>query len=160
MLLRAYNELELNKKGYSLVMIGSRSVRSPEFEKYLKDLPPEVRNSVRIFDNIPPEEVGIFYRECRMFVYPSLAEGFGLPPLEAYAAGASVICSNTTAMADFKFLGRRLFNPDSLQELKERIMTYIDCPGEKEPGAINQIKHIYNWKRSAEILKEILLADS
>ena len=159
MLLKAYNELGLYKRGFQLVFIGTRSISSPDLEQYFNNLSSEIRNSVKFLENVPDNEMPLFYKNCRLFVYPSIAEGFGIPPLEAYASGASVICANTTAMSDFKFLRGRLFNPASLDELKEKIIEFIDFQQEKSVNDIDLVKQFYNWKVPAEVLLKLLRPD-
>jgi len=55
---------------------------------------------VRFIENVADEELPALYRHARLFVYPSYAEGFGLPPLEAMASGVPVISSTTTALPE------------------------------------------------------------
>jgi len=55
---------------------------------------------VRLLGYVPDETLRWLYRNCFAFVYPSLAEGFGLPPLEAMSLGAAVVTSNTTSLPE------------------------------------------------------------
>lgn len=156
LLLKAFTELGLWEKKIKLVFIGSRAIKISECENYIKQLPTDIKRSVLILSEITIDELIAFYRNCSLFVYPSLAEGFGIPPLEAAACGISVLCSNTTAMSDFKFLGERLFDPTSLEELKQKITWMLN----KGPTDNSEIKDFirlkYNWKISALKFAEIL----
>ena len=129
LLLKAFTELELWKAGYKLLFIGSRALHSELFENYLDGLPEQIRKSVILIDNSYGNELISFYRNCSLSVYPSLAEGFGIPPLEAAASKVPVLCANTTAMRDFKFLRDGLFNPESVSELKEKIVMSLNDTG-------------------------------
>jgi glycosyltransferase involved in cell wall biosynthesis len=91
-------------------------------------------------------------------VYPSKAEGFGIPPLEAGAACVPVLCSHSTAMSDFHFFGDNLFDPKDDKVLKEKLISIITHP--PDPSALKdiseKIKERYNWTTSAEKLYELL----
>lgn len=107
---------------YHLVLIGRRrDVPNHEYETGLAALPPEIRKKVLHLEDVPPRDLHSWYAYASLFVYPSLAEGFGIPPLEAAVARCKVVCSRATAMSDFDFFGRYLFDPENIEELKVRI---------------------------------------
>jgi glycosyltransferase involved in cell wall biosynthesis/ADP-heptose:LPS heptosyltransferase len=70
---------------------------------------------------ISDDDLILLYNTCALFVFPSLREGFGLPPLEAMACGAPVIAANTTSLPDV--IGREdaLFDPYSVESISEKI---------------------------------------
>jgi glycosyltransferase involved in cell wall biosynthesis len=155
LLLRAFVELELWKKGFQLVFIGEKSLATPEYDNYWQSLSDDIKASIRLISKSYGNELKSFYRNCRLFVYPSIAEGFGIPPLEAVASGASTICSNSTAMGDFKFLDDRLFDPLSIDELKEKIMKYIGNKHDINHG-VEYIKQNYKWSDVGKGFRKIL----
>lgn len=59
-----------------------------------------IRDIMRIVESVTDEELSDLYNLADVLVYPSLYEGFGLPPLEAMAAGAPVVCSNSTSLPE------------------------------------------------------------
>lgn len=121
-LLKAFAELELYKQGFKLIFIGRyKDVQNVNYIKYFDQLDKEVQTSVLYFENIDNRELANFYKFSDLFVYPSLAEGFGIPPLEAAVMNCKVLCSNQTAMADFYFFGNYLFDPSNVDELKNKI---------------------------------------
>ena len=147
MLLNAFLELELSKKGYKLVFIGKASLRYIEFTNLLNSLPCDIRKSVLILDSIPDNEMPEFYRSCEIFVYPSHAEGFGLPPLEAYACGAKVIVSENTALADFLFLKEGMICSADISSLKNKMSLVLDGKYPKNQHSVD-LKD-YSWDVSA-----------
>lgn len=156
-LLRAFHELELWKKGYDLVFIGRTDIAASEFLGYLMGLSGSTREHIKVLDNIPLDDLNMFYKSCEIFVYPSLAEGFGIPPLEAAASLASVLCSNVTAMKDFGFFGEMFFDPMNLHELKKKITHSLENRDEQKIGEIQQhVRLKYSWKTAAATLRQKL----
>jgi glycosyltransferase involved in cell wall biosynthesis len=62
------------------------------------------------------------YNLCRLFVFPSWHEGFGLPPLEAMACGAVVIASNTSSLPEVMGLDEAMFDPLSVESISAKIL--------------------------------------
>lgn len=65
----------------------------------------------------PDEELVRLYAECALFVFPSLLEGFGLPPLEAMACGAPVIASHAASLPEVIDKRDALFNPQRVDDI-------------------------------------------
>lgn len=125
-LLKAYLDLELWKKDISLVFVGKKTIKNDEFSTLISNLPSMVKKKIMIIEQASWDDLLDFYRGADLFVYPSKAEGFGIPPIEAAALGIQTLCSNTTAMSDFGFLEKGLFDPSNLSELKEKILFALD----------------------------------
>jgi glycosyltransferase involved in cell wall biosynthesis len=158
-LLKAFTELNLWQKGFKLVFVGRESIKSPELDKYLNNLPSNIRESVIKIESSQGNELMSFYRNCSLFVYPSFGEGFGIPPLEAAASEVPVLCSDSTAMNDFNFLVNSLFNPASLEDLKEKMMKILNGEENDLKGRMEFIKTNYNWSKSALRFSELILHD-
>ena len=70
-----------------------------------------MQNDVRFLGFVPIEVLRIFYDAAKIFVFPSLYEGFGLPPLEAMALGTPVVTSNTSSLPEVVGPAAVLVNP-------------------------------------------------
>jgi glycosyltransferase involved in cell wall biosynthesis len=153
-LLRAWIELELYKEGIHLVLLGSRTIPVPAFDRLLGELSPEIRNFVFIHDRIDDSDLLEFYRAADVFVYPSRAEGFGIPPLEAAASGTPVICSNSSAMEQFTFFGENHIDPFNLPSLVDRLKFILRTPpsAEQLSALSREVALSYSWEHSADIL--------
>jgi glycosyltransferase involved in cell wall biosynthesis len=98
-LLNAYKMLKNEKPEVGpLVIVGQRDFRFKTFFQTVKAL--DLGKDVHVLENISDDLLPDVYRAARIFVYPSFAEGFGIPPLEAMACGVPVVSSNTTSMPE------------------------------------------------------------
>jgi len=72
------------------------------------------------------------YASAAAFIYPSLYEGFGIPPLEAMSHGCPVICTNTSSLPEVVGDAAELFDPDSLNEMQAAIERVISSSSRSE----------------------------
>jgi glycosyltransferase involved in cell wall biosynthesis len=137
-----------------LVFIGSKDITDVHFEDYYNSLSIEITNKVIFLEKINFKELISLTRAATISVYPSFAEGFGIPPLESIAANVPTICSNTTAMAEFTFMKDFLFDPNSIEEIGQKITFAISQHSAKKIR--ETVKEKYSWKISASVLNNIL----
>lgn len=161
-LLEVYLDLELYKKEIHLVFIGKESIRVPALNKKIKSLAASQKKYIHWFGYMETDTLTDFYLTSKLFVYPSLAEGFGIPPLEAAMLGTPVLCSSATAMKDFYFFQPNTFDPSDKMEMKQKLLAMLDKPLlEKNLCAIaNEIKSRYNWENSARKFYTLLKNNS
>lgn len=155
-LLRAFIDLNCIKDGLQLVLVGGVGIQSPGFIKLYESLSKQDRGQVHFLQNLELPQLKWLYRRCALFVYPSFAEGFGIPPLEALACGANVLCSGTTAMSEFKFFGNRLFNPKDDEEFRSKMKYYLDHPETESLSGMQEfVREVYSWDSAAKELGTI-----
>jgi glycosyltransferase involved in cell wall biosynthesis len=158
LLLTTFLDLRLHLRGFHLVLLGARTMATPEFDKTLKGLPPSIKSSIFMNDKINDDELVKFYRAADVFVYPSKAEGFGIPPLEAAASKTPVLCSNSSAMCEFDFFRDYQFNPFDAGEFKRKLEQI--CFNPIPDMLLNQIariiKETYSWEKSAEKFYQLI----
>jgi glycosyltransferase involved in cell wall biosynthesis len=77
---------------------------------------------------VPAEDLPALMSGAEVFVYPSLGEGFGLPPLEAMACGVPVVCSNAPALPEVVGDAAILVPPTDVAALEEAIMHLLSDP--------------------------------
>jgi len=80
-----------------------------------------VQNDVRFLGFVPIEVLRIFYDVAKVFVFPSLYEGFGLPPLEAMAHGTPVVTSNTSSLPEVVGSAALTVNPENVFEIRRAL---------------------------------------
>jgi glycosyltransferase involved in cell wall biosynthesis len=158
-LLQAFLELKLHEKGYHLVFLGHRSCKLRGFDTTLETLAPAVKNNIFISSDVTDIDILEFYRAAEIFVYPSKAEGFGIPPLEAGALKIPVICSGSSAMEDFYFFGRGHVSNPGAEQLAELLTDFLVKPPDEPTLTLiaETIKKKYDGKKSAEEFYQLLL---
>ncbi|MFY9561507.1 MAG: glycosyltransferase family 1 protein [Terriglobales bacterium] len=87
-----------------------------------------VQNDVRFLGFVPIEVLRIFYDVAKIFVFPSLYEGFGLPPLEAMAHGTPVVTSNTSSLPEVAGNAALLVNPENVFEIQRALQKALLDP--------------------------------
>ncbi len=81
-----------------LVIIGDEISKYPNLRRLVHRF--QLHQHVRFFGFVPERTLAALYRMAALFVFPSLCEGFGLPPLEAMAAGTPVVTSNVSSLPE------------------------------------------------------------
>ena len=86
----------------------------------------KLHKHVRFFGFVPDETLAILYRLAAVFVFPSLYEGFGLPPLEAMASGTPVVTSNVSSLPEVVGDAALLvdpYEPEAIADAMRRVLT-------------------------------------
>ena len=104
-----------------LVFAGGEGWKNRAFEKKYQSLDKTIRDKIRFLGYLPQEELPILYSGADVFVFPSLWEGFGLPPLEAMACGTPVVTSNVSSLPEVAGDAALLVDPGSPEQIAEAI---------------------------------------
>lgn len=149
-LIKAYSSLAKSGRiTHKLVITGRKGwLYDPLFE-LIKN---EGMEEKAIFTGfVPDEELPYIYNRADIFVYLSLFEGFGIPPLEAMACGVPVICSNTTSLPEVAGDAGILVAPTDQKAVEEAILKIIQSPSlreeMREKGLIQAGR--FSWERTA-----------
>ncbi len=142
------------KSNLQLVIIGRRGW---QYEETL-NAPSRfgVSDSVLFLENVTDEELPAFYESARIFVLPSLYEGFGLPILEAMKYGCPVLTSNVSSLPEAGGDAAIYFDPESVSDITEKMEKVLSdekLRAEIIKKGYEQVKK-FSWGRSAkEVLK-------
>jgi alpha-1,3-rhamnosyl/mannosyltransferase len=118
--IRAYSALpESIRKLYPLVVIGMKGWHSAEIERLISPL--AQAGYLRQLGYVPREDLAVLMAGATALIYPSIYEGFGLPPLEAMACGTPVICSNVSTLPEVVGDAGILIDPSDEVGLRERM---------------------------------------
>ena len=109
------------------------------------------RDEVVFTGLVPDRDLIALYNLCTLFVFPSLYEGFGLPPLEAMACGAPVIASDTSSLPEVVGWEEALFDPKSPQAIARKMHEALTSEAFREAlrkHGLDQAKR-FSWEESA-----------
>jgi len=151
LLLTAFEELirAQPSETLQLVIAGGRGwLSSPLFDAFEKSAE---RERIILTDYLHDEDLRALYSSCRVFVYPSLYEGFGFPPLEAMACGACVITSDIPTLVETTGTAARLIDPHNASELALTILEVLTNENERRRLSLagRQRAAEFSWERTA-----------
>jgi glycosyltransferase involved in cell wall biosynthesis len=120
------------------------------------------RPRVRCIGYVPDERLPALYSGAVALVYPSLYEGFGLPPLEAMACGTPVVTSRTTSLPEVVAARTVLVDPEDVESIACGILQILDSADLRETLRKNGIERAkeFSWAKSAEQTLGLLLNQS
>jgi len=133
-----------------LIIIGDELSKHPDLRRTV--VRGGVQNDVRFMGFVPIEVLRIFYDLAKVLVFPSLYEGFGLPPLEAMAHGTPVLTSNTSSIPEVVGNAAVMVNPENVFEIMralERVLIDQSLREKMRQRGYEQVKK-FSWKNSAE----------
>ena len=155
-LLKSFIDLKLYNK-YSLVLVGDVTFRDKELDTLLTELDESIKTKIVLINKASFIDMIELLRGATLAVYPSIAEGFGLPPLESVAAQIPTLCSKTTSMAEFDFFDEDFINPLDIDELKSKISAKLNnIDTERQMKLSKLVAEKYNWEIAAKQFNQIL----
>lgn len=137
------------KKDYKLVLCGSIKDEGVKLQDLCKEL--LIDDKIIFTGFIPDDELPLFYNAAELFVYPSLYEGFGLPPLEAMSCATPVITSNSTSIPEVTKDCAILIDPFNKDELASSILNLLNSESLLQEYSQKGYKNSLNftWKNTA-----------
>lgn len=138
-----------------LVIIGDEISRYPSVRRAV--IQARVEKAVRFLGFVPFEALRVFFESAALFVFPSLYEGFGLPPLEAMAAGTPVVAANVSSLPEVLGDAALLVNPENVFEIARGIQEALldeDTRGELIAKGKAQAAR-YSWDRTAREVLDV-----
>jgi glycosyltransferase involved in cell wall biosynthesis len=146
-LVRVFANFRRNHPEFRLVLAGMRGFRSMEVEREIENL--GVRDAVRVTGWIPRTELYGLYSRAAGFVYPSTFEGFGLPVVEAMAAGLPLACSDIEPLRSIVGDAAIRFDPSSDEDMLGALEGLIAGKANAEAG--RRRARDFTWAYCAEV---------
>jgi glycosyltransferase involved in cell wall biosynthesis len=117
----------------------------------------QLHKYVRFLGYMPEETLAVMYRLAGVFVFPSLYEGFGLPPLEAMASGTPVVTSNVSSLPEVAGDAAVLvdpYHPASIADGIERVLCDDSLRRELRSRGLSRARQ-FSWEASVRRVREI-----
>lgn len=138
-----------------LVLIGDDISKYASLRRAVHRL--NLHKYVRFLGYLPEETLAVMYRLAGVFVFPSLYEGFGLPPLEAMASGTPVVTSNLSSLPEVAGDAAELVDPYDPQAIADgiyRVLTDGDLRRELRRRGLARARQ-FSWETSVRRVREI-----
>lgn len=148
-LLKAYSESEILRSQFSLVCFGGSPLDKSE-EDLMADL--GLDHSQVLWFGGDDSMLTFFYQHAEVFIYPSLYEGFGIPPLEAMSNGCPVVCSNSSSIPEVVADAGEYFDPNDATSMRlsiEKVLFSQDLMASLRRRGYDRIKG-FSWDRCAK----------
>lgn len=107
--------------------------------------------NVRLLGRVDNDDLVALYNAARLFVYPSLAEGFGLPVVEAMSCGAPVVTSNRSSLAEVAADAARLVDPEDIGDIRRALEDLLGDPAERSRLVARGVERAaeFSWRNTA-----------
>ena len=152
--LRAYAGSAWLGKNFRIICFGGGGFQADELELIRElDIKPGQIEQIGGGDNL----LAVHYQNAAAFVYPSLYEGFGMPPLEAMALGCPVICSNTSSIPEVVGDAGEYFDPEHIESIRASLESVLQSTERRAELIRKGFKKCveYSWNRCASETLEI-----
>ncbi len=135
---------------YQLVMVGKIDKQYPEVQAVIKEL--NLEESIILTGYIPDSDLPYLYNGAELFVWPSLYEGFGLPPLEAMACGVPVVASRASCMPEVLGDAAHYFDPLNVEEMAKSMAEVAQSYALKRELKLKGLQQVkrYSFDKSAK----------
>jgi glycosyltransferase involved in cell wall biosynthesis len=141
--------------GLRLVVIGDELSKNASLRRAVHRY--NLHKHVRFLGFLPDETLSAVYRLASVFVFPSLYEGFGLPPLEAMACGTPVVTSNVSSLPEVTGDAALLVDPTDASAIAAAITRVVTEPALREELRARGLARArqFSWERSVKEIRDI-----
>lgn len=154
LLIEAFQSAHVKKQGYSLVLVGKDDFF---YSRISASIGEDSQKTIFILHNVDDEELEQLYAHAHVYIFPSLYEGFGLPPLEAMAYGVPVAASDHPCLQEVCGTAAYYFDAKDQHALAEALLRVMQDESLRTKLIKNGYKNIqrFSWKKMAEQTLEI-----
>ncbi|MDZ7391602.1 MAG: glycosyltransferase family 4 protein [candidate division KSB1 bacterium] len=160
-LLQAFRLLvDQGRESFTLVLVGKKSWGAAEVHEAVEQL--RLSGRVVVTGFVQPDELPLIYRHARLFIAPSLFEGFGFTPLESMAAGVPVAAARCTSLPEVVGDAALLFDPYDAHEMMQAMLRLLDDEDLRRTLVARGYQNLrrFDWRtscaRTAEVLARIV----
>lgn len=153
LLIEAYRELVMNEDfEIPLVLAGRRGWKMDELLDGIEEC---VRNKILFTGFIADDDLPVIYGDSSLFIFPSMYEGFGMPPLEAISCGASVLSSDASSLPEVLGNAASYFKSNDKTDLIKNLKKDINSERNQDSFVSQTLK--FSWKTEASKLLSFLI---
>jgi len=158
LLIDAFVLLLKERKPISLVLSGKNGYGYDSIIKKIKSLSPSIQQKIILPGYLPQYDMVRYLRHARLFAFPSLYEGFGIPILEAMAVGTPVVTSNSSSLPEVAGDAATLLAPDNALSWAAAFSRIINQPAtakKMSAAGLEQVKD-FSWAKAGAATLEVL----
>ena len=134
-----------------LVLVGTQGW---DYKNILQEISnyDSIKNRIIITGRVADEDLAAIYSDALVFIYPSLYEGFGLPPLEAMQCSVPVITSNTSSLPEVVGNAGIMVNPKNTDELCHSILEIYNTPSLRADMSLKSLEQSkkFSWEKCTQ----------
>ena len=140
----------LKNSEIKLLIVGSEDWKTSNYSQLVYEL--GIENRVQFKGAIYNDDLSVIFSLATVFCFPSLAESFGLPALEAMASGVPVVVSNSTALPEICGKAGNYVNPIDFNDIAAVIDNLLHNPAYSELKSKQSVEraNYFSWHKSAE----------
>ncbi|MBL7085956.1 MAG: glycosyltransferase family 4 protein [Candidatus Cloacimonetes bacterium] len=141
---------KIKNQNIKLVIVGKKGWMYKEMFSLIQNL--KLENRIIFTGYVPDNELGLLFENAKIFIYPSLFEGFGIPILEAMYFNCPVITSNLSSMPEVAGKAAVLVDPYNISELVDAINNILSSKGYRQKLIQEGRKNIkkFSWEKTAK----------
>jgi glycosyltransferase involved in cell wall biosynthesis len=158
-LIEAFHQLRQESYPHlRLLIIGDEISKFPALRRAVHSH--KLHKHVRFLGFVPDQTLAVLYRLAAVFVFPSLYEGFGLPPVEAMASGTPVVTSNVSSLPEVVGDAAVLIDPYDPAAIAEGMRQVLSDPALRADLVARGLAQArrYSWERSVQRIHDIYAA--
>jgi glycosyltransferase involved in cell wall biosynthesis len=155
-LIEAFSELRVGElEDVKLLIIGDEISRLPALRHAVHRH--KLHKHVRFLGYVPDDQLAVLYRLAAVFIFPSLYEGFGLPPLEAMASGTPVVVSNVSSLPEVVGDAAVLVDPHDIDSIVDGLRLVLTNPSRADDMRRKGLERAreFSWERSVARTLEV-----
>ncbi|KKQ78830.1 MAG: Glycosyl transferase group 1 [Parcubacteria group bacterium GW2011_GWC2_38_7] len=154
-LIKAFNSVKDSITKYHLVIVGRKGWYYEDIFKHVENY--KLHDRIIFTGYVPEKDLPVLMNQAKVFVYPSLYEGFGLPVIEAMACGAPVITSNVSSLPEVAGDAAILVDPYNVDDIANAIYNVINDKELRESLIYKGLKRAkeFSWEKAAKETLEV-----
>lgn len=150
LLIQAYSDLKVKQQIKAELVIAGR--KGWKIEHLLDNIDPQIKRTIHITGFVDDDDLPEIYKLADCFVFPSIYEGFGIPPLEAISCGTQTIVSDLFVFKETLGDAAIYFKNNDLIDLKDKILHSKKI----DESILAKQSTLYSWDSSAKKYMEII----